>query len=460
MPMPMKVLRSQRVVLPDGERPAQVVIEGERITRVAPFDEPFPDVIVEDLGSLALLPGLVDCHVHVNEPGRTAWEGFATATRAAAAGGVTTIVDMPLNSIPATTTYAALQQKIEALGDQLTVDVGLWGGVVPGNRGELLPMLRGGALGFKCFLVDSGVDEFPMVTGAILADALAELAATPAAILVHAELPGPIDEAAAGLQTLGPDHDERSYARYLASRPARAEDEAIAVVSSLCDQQRGRAHIVHLSSAGGLAILQRHRERGQSRLTAETTPHYLTLESEGIPDGATEYKCAPPIRDHQNREALWRGLAAGIVDLVVTDHSPCTPELKRMTEGDFAGAWGGIASLQLGLRAVWTEAHARHRTLVDIARWMAEEPARLAQQTGRKGRIAAGYDADFVVFDPDAIAAVRADEILHRHKVTPYLGRALRGRVLQTWLRGEVICRDGEPNARRGRQLHAASGAH
>lgn len=455
----MKVLRSSRVVLPDGERPAQIVIEGERIVRVALYDEPFDAAIVDDRGALAILPGVVDCHVHVNEPGRTQWEGFATATRAAAAGGVTTVIDMPLNSIPATTTYAALQQKIEAMGDQLSVDVGLWGGVVPGNRSELKSMLQGGALGFKCFLVDSGVDEFPHVDGVVLGDALRELRDTPAPILVHAELPGPIDDAAAALQTLDPDLNARAYQRYLDSRPARAEDEAIQLVSSLCDETSGRAHIVHLSSASALPILVRHRDRSRSRLTAETTPHYLTLEAESIPDGATEYKCAPPIREHQNREALWRGLAAGVVDLVVTDHSPCTPELKRMDVGDFAGAWGGIASLQLGLRTVWTEASLRHRTLTDLARWMSEMPAQLAQQSGRKGKIAAGYDADLVVFDPDATEVLTADTIEHRHKVTPYLGKTLRGQIVTTYLRGEPIYAAGQHRANRGKRLDAASGA-
>ena len=458
----MRVLRSQRVVFSDGERPAQVVIEGERIARIAALDEPFPSQLVEDLGSYALLPGLVDCHVHVNEPGRTAWEGFATATRAAAAGGVTTIVDMPLNSIPATTTYAALQQKIDALGDQLTVDVGLWGGVVPGNRAELKPMIKAGALGFKCFLVDSGVDEFPAVDAAILKDALTELAITTAPILVHAELPGPIEAAAAAFAASGAADDEasrRAYARYLESRPPRAEDEAIALVSQLCDETRGRAHIVHLSAASALSTLLAHRERGLSQLTAETTPHYLVLEAEQIPDGATEYKCAPPIREHANREALWRGLGAGLVDFVVTDHSPCTPDLKRMEVGDFVGAWGGIASLQLGLRAVWTEASTRGHQLVDLVRWMAEQPARLASQTGRKGRIAVGYDADLVVFDPEHREVISAESIQHRHKVTPYLGRTLRGRIVATWLRGERIFAHGQAIARRGRRLDAASGA-
>ena len=411
-------IRSTRVILPGNTRPATITIEGNRIAAIEPHGP--ADV---DYGELVVMPGLVDSHVHVNEPGRTEWEGFATATRAAAAGGITTIVDMPLNSLPPTTTVDALEIKREAVAASATagVTVELWGGVVPGNTRELRPMLERGARGFKCFLVHSGVDEFPNVSERELYEAARELAGTNAPLLVHAELGEHLHE---------PEGDPADYATYLHSRPNAAEDAAIELVARVCRETGARMHIVHLSSASALPL----RDRGLP-LTFETTPHYLHFEAESVPRGRTEFKCAPPIRERSNREALWRGLADGSIDLVVSDHSPCTPELKK---GDFAKAWGGIASLQFVLPIVWTNARARGFTIEDIVRWCCAAPARLANLS-KKGTIAVGNDADLVVWDPDETFTVTEDLIRHRHKVTPYLGASLHGVVRETWGGGAEI---------------------
>ncbi|HEX7809927.1 MAG TPA: allantoinase AllB, partial [Thermoanaerobaculia bacterium] len=378
-------LASQRVVIDNEVRPATITVENGKIVAIEPHGG-----ADTDYGDFVVMPGLVDSHVHVNEPGRTEWEGFATATRAARAGGITTIVDMPLNSLPPTTSLRALEIKQQHAHGE--TNVALWGGVVPGNTHELKPMLEAGARGFKCFLVHSGVDEFPNVDERGLYEAARELAGTGAPLLVHAELPEHIHDAHG-------DNDE--YATYLHSRPNVAEDAAIQLLLRVCRETGARMHVVHLSSASALSILRRAKAE-KLPLTAETTPHYLHFESEQIPRGRTEFKCAPPIREHENREALWQGLASGLIDLVVSDHSPCTPELKR---GDFMSAWGGIASLQLVLPIVWTNASARGFTLPDIARWCCESTARLANLS-TKGRIAIGMDADFVIWDPEATFTV------------------------------------------------------
>ncbi|HEX2059222.1 MAG TPA: allantoinase AllB [Thermoanaerobaculia bacterium] len=411
-------IRSTRVVLPSGVQPATIILDGPKIAAIEPHGP-----ADADYGELVIMPGLVDSHVHVNEPGRTEWEGFATATRAARAGGITTIVDMPLNSLPPTTSLAALETKCGAVAASATgIDVQLWGGVVPGNTHELRPMLDAGARGFKCFLVHSGVDEFPNVDEAQLREAAKELAKTGAPLLVHAELPEHLHE---------PHGDPADYATYLHSRPNAAEDAAIELLLGVCRDTGARMHVVHLSSASALDILARARAE-RLPLTAETTPHYLHFEAEAVPHGHTEYKCAPPIRERENRERLWRGLASGLIDLVVSDHSPCTPELKK---GDFMSAWGGIASLQFVLPIVWTNARARGFTLSDLARWCCESPARLAGLSN-KGAIEVGRDADFVVWSPEESFVVREDAIEHRHKVTPYLGSELHGVVKQTIVGG------------------------
>ena len=395
----MLVVRSRRVVHADGITPAAIHVDRARgtIARVAAWDDVPAGAELDDVGELAVMPGVVDTHVHLNEPGRTEWEGFATATRAAALGGVTTLVDMPLNSIPPTTTRAAFAAKREAARGQCAVDVGFWGGVVPGNAGELAGLVADGVRGFKCFLVDSGVEEFGWVGEADLAPAMAILASLGSTLLVHAEVAGPIDAVAAQLAH----EDPRRYATYLASRPPAAEEQAIALATRLCRQTRARTHIVHHSAASALPQLRAARADGLP-LSAETCPHYLHFTAERIPDGATPFKCAPPIRDAANREALWAALADGTLALVASDHSPCSPGLKAMEQGDFMAAWGGVSGLQLALSIVWTEAHARGHSLADLARWMSAGPAQLAGLAATKGAIAAGRDADLVVFDDGA----------------------------------------------------------
>ena len=418
-------IRSTRVVLPDGVRPATIVIDGETIAAIERAGA--ADI---DYGELVIMPGLVDSHVHVNEPGRTEWEGFETATRAAAAGGTTTIVDMPLNSIPPTTTVAALETKRRALEGKCAIDVELWGGVVPGNTRELRPMLDAGARGFKCFLVHSGVEEFPNVNEDELREAASALAGTGAPLLVHAELPGPIEGARGAVAGADPS----DYRTYLHSRPAAAENEAIELLVRVCRDTGARIHVVHLSSAAALDILERARKQ-RLPISAETTPHYLHFQAESVPHGRTEFKCAPPIRDRRNREALWEGLREGVIDLVVSDHSPCTPELKS---GTFDSAWGGIASVQFVLPIVWTGARARGFGAGDVARWCCAEPARLARLP-RKGAIERGRHADFAIWSPEESFTVTEELVLHRHKVTPYLGATLCGAVKETWLRGRRI---------------------
>jgi allantoinase len=426
------VLASRRVVTPDGVRPARVVVRGGVIDSVLPGSPDGRDVV--DFGDRVVMAGLVDTHVHVNEPGRTDWEGFETATRAAAAGGVTTLFDMPLNSVPPTTSVAALHEKAEAASSKCFVDVGFWGGVVPGNTGELAEMARVGVPGFKCFLVPSGVPEFPEVSEADLESSLREIARIGAVLLVHAEDPLGIEDPPAG--------DRRKYATYLATRPARAEDEAVSLLARLCRDTGARIHVVHLSSAAAIGQIESSRAEGLP-ISAETCPHYLFFAAETIPDGATEFKCAPPIRDAGNRDRLWDGLASGAIGMIVSDHSPAPAAMKSRDTGDFLEAWGGISSLQLRLPAVWTEARRRGFPIERLAGWLCEAPAQLAGIANRKGSIAPGADADLVVWDPEAAFEVRAGSIHHRHPLSPYLGRTLHGEVHATFLAGEKIFENG-----------------
>ncbi len=428
------VLRSRRVATPDGIGPATIHVKDGRIAGIAAHDAVPVFARVFDAGDALIMPGVVDTHVHVNEPGRTEWEGFASATQSAAAGGTTCIVDMPLNSIPATTSLRALKQKREAARGQLFVDTGFWGGVVPGNLAELEPMAAGGALGFKCFLIDSGVAEFGCVGESELRPALQELQRLQRPLLVHAELPGPIERA-------GTAGAPEKYSTWLRSRPRAAEDEAVALVARLCRETRGQVHIVHHSSADALPLLREIKREGLP-MTAETCPHYLHFAAEDVPDGRTEFKCAPPIRERENREALWRALGDGTLEMIASDHSPCLPALK--VEGDFNAAWGGVAGLQLALSVVWSEASLRGYTIAHLLRWMCEGPARLAGLSARKGALRPGYDADFVVWRPEETFRVEPSRLLHRHRVTPYAGVELRGVVEATFVRGEQVFDNGE----------------
>jgi allantoinase len=420
------VLRAERTWIDGAFRPASVVVRDGRVSVVGPIDavhtarrdETVPDGHV-------LLPGFVDTHVHVNEPGRTEWEGFASATRAAALGGVTTIIDMPLNSIPATVDVSALEVKRASATGRVAVDVGFWGGAVPGNAGELGALHDAGVFGFKCFTAPSGVDEFPHLDPAQLQAAIAEVAALDALLIVHAEDPDHL----VAHQALG-----THYSDFLATRPVQAERSAIARVIAGARETGARVHVLHLSDAGALPMIGAAKEDGV-RITVETCPHYLAFESASIPDGATSYKCCPPIRDDANRDALWAGLLDGTIDMVVSDHSPSTADLKV---DDWGLAWGGIAGLQVGFRAVWTEAARRGLPLEAVVPAVTTGPAALAGFTDR-GRIAPGALAHFAVFDPDAESTIDVDSLAHRNPVSAFDGLRVRGRITETWLRGERI---------------------
>ena len=446
MTTPPRIIRSKRVVLPDGMRPAAIQIENGRITAIDPglpqvASTPIPTI---DADSLIVMPGLVDTHVHINEPGRTDWEGFETATRAAAAGGVTTLIDMPLNSIPATTTVAGLEMKRRAAERKCYVDVGFWGGVVPGNQRDLEPLARAGVFGFKCFLSPSGVDEFGHVTESDLRQAMPVLRRLGLPLLAHAELPDALRKPEGHL-------DRRFYETWLRSRPPRAEHAAIDLLIALSARTGARVHIVHLASADALPAIVKAVELDVP-ITVETCPHYLSFCAEDIADGATAWKCAPPIRERDHRERLWRALADGHINLVATDHSPAPPALKHLEDGDFIAAWGGVASLQVSLPVMWTGAARRGLAFERLAEWMSAAPARLAGLQ-RKGAIAVGHDADLVIVDPDRESTVHASRLYHRHPVTPYDGATLKGLVTMTMVRGEIVFQNGECVAKATGQL-------
>jgi allantoinase len=440
MHAPELVIRGRRVVTENSVAPASVHITRGYISAISIYEDvPAGCDLVEADQESIVMPGLVDTHVHVNEPGRTEWEGFETATRAAAAGGVTTIVDMPLNSIPATTTLAGLNEKLAAAADKLSVDVGFWGGVVPGNTSELEQLWEAGVVGFKCFLIHSGVDEFPNVTEADLRAAMPELARLGAPLIVHAEVPGPVE---ACCQSIG-DASSNSYETFLRSRPREAENQAVALMIKLAGETGCRIHVVHHSSADALAML-RHAKSSGLPLTVETCPHYLHFAAEDIPDGATEFKCCPPIRERENREQLWQALRDGAIDFVVSDHSPCPPEMKLREQGDFMNAWGGISSLQLRLPILWTDANERGFTIEQIVEWLCTGPARQVGFNTWKGSIKEGADADIVIWKPDTQFRVAPEIIHHRHKLMPYTGEVLRGVVEKTFLRGQIVYDGGE----------------
>lgn len=435
------VLRSTRVITPGGTRAASVAVAAGKIVAVLPYGAEVPaGARLEDFGDDVLLPGLVDTHVHVNDPGRTEWEGFRTATRAAAAGGITTVLDMPLNSLPPTTTVDHLRVKQEVARTKAHVDVGFWGGAVPENVKDLRPLHDAGVFGFKCFLSPSGVDEFPRLDQEQLAASLAEVTGFGGLMIVHAEDPHHLESAP---QRPGP-----RYADFLASRPKDAENTAIENLIAQARRLNARVHVLHLSSSDALPLIAAAKAEGV-RITVESCPHFLTLTAEEVPDGATEFKCCPPIREAANQDLLWDALADGTIDCIVSDHSPSTADLKT---GDFATAWGGISSLQLGLPAIWTEARRRGRSLEDVVRWMSAAPAALAGLAA-KGAIEAGRDADFAVLAPEETFTVDPAHLHHRNQVTAYAGRTLHGVVKSTWLRGTRIADRGTPTEPTGRLL-------
>ena len=435
MASPDLIIRGRNVVLPDSIGAQSIHVRNGVIESVRDYEEIAGDCeLVEADENSVIMPGLVDTHVHVNAPGRTDWEGFQHATAAAAAGGTTTLVDMPLNSIPATTTLTAFRTKLDEARDKCFIDVGFWGGVVPGNTAELAPMFESGVVGFKCFLVPSGVDEFQHVTEADLREAMPELVRLGALLIVHAELPGPIDRAA-------PNGSEGDYQTFLNSRPRTAENEAVELMIRLSREFGTRVHIVHLSSSDAIPLLREARSDGVA-ITAETCPHYLYFAAHEIPAGATEFKCCPPIRERENREWLWDGLANGTIDMIVSDHSPCPGTMKLRESGDFLAAWGGISSVQLRLPIIWTEAQRRGYSFHDLAKWLCANPARQVNLESRKGGITTGRDADFVIWDPYREFTVNAADLHHRHKLTPYDGQRLNGVVRKTFLRGKEIYDD------------------
>ena len=425
------VIRSTHVISDIGDRPAAVCVSDGRIVTIAAFDEVIPakkDITITG----ALIPGLVDTHVHINEPGRTQWEGFESATKAAAAGGVTTVIDMPLNSIPPTTNVAALAVKKAAATGKCSVDVGFWGGSIPGNVSDLKGLHDEGVFGFKCFLLHSGVDEFPGSDLVDLTAALKELVTLDALMVVHAE------DSIAIQKSIKP--SSRSYSEFLASRPKGAENVAIAQLIEQARTIKGRVHVLHLSSGDSLALIRSAKADGV-RISAETCPHYLALTAEEIADGATQYKCCPPIREKINQDELWQGLKSGVIDLIVSDHSPCTEDLKIFDIGDFQQAWGGISSLQLGISIIWTQAREQDVSLWQVMKWMSQKPAELAGLE-RKGAIKVGMDADFAEFDTEAQFTVEPTALFHKNQITPYQGKTLQGKIKQTWLRGELIYKD------------------
>ena len=434
-PIHQLVIRAKRAVFPDGIRPAVVVVDDERITALLEDGaavEAQEEIVVPD--DQVLMPGLVDSHVHVNEPGRTPWEGYESATRAGLAGGITTILDMPLNSSPPTTTVANLEAKEEAAQGKLSVDVGFWGGAVPGNIDQMAPLWDKGVFGFKCFTAHSGIDEYGYLGYEGVKEVLAELAELDAVLIVHAEDSRILAEA--------PQDITDQYATFLASRPRAAENTAIEQVLAAARETGARVHILHLSSSEALPAIRAAKQEGV-KVTVETCPHYLTFASELIPDGATEYKCCPPLRENDNRKALWEGLKDGTIDHIASDHSPCTVDLKVKDTGDFGKAWGGVASVQLGLPAVWTAGEEFGIELSDIARWLAANPCASFRVSG-KGSIAVGNDADFAVVAPEETFVVDVEDLEHKNKISPYQGRTLRGVVKRTVLRGRTVDRDSK----------------
>ncbi len=446
-----KAIRSRNTITPQGIREAVVVIESGIITEVREALSVNHNDNLIDVGDKVLMAGVIDPHVHINEPGRTDWEGFNTATKAAIAGGITTLVDMPLNSSPVTTTVKAFKEKLAAAQNKIHANVGFWGGVVPGNENEIEGLVAKGVLGFKAFLTHSGIDEFPNATEEDLRRVMPVIAKDGLPLLVHCELtsnniikPTYSDHTRTALKNLtGKLKGNSSYPNYLASRPKEWEDQAIALMIRLCEEYTCRTHIVHLSSSNSINQITEAKQRGLP-LTVETGQHYLYFNAEVIKDGQTGFKCAPPIREKANNDKLWQALKDGVIDFVATDHSPAPPYMKQLETGDFMKAWGGIASLQFALPVLWTEAKQRNFGVTHIAKWLCEKPAELIGSHKNKGRIEAGFDADLMVWDANRKFTVTEDIIQHRHKITPYLDNELYGVVEQTYLAGEKVYDNGQ----------------
>jgi allantoinase len=433
-------IKSTRIITPDGEKNGVVIIKDGLIIDVAPSLDNDDERVI-DVHDKVVMPGVIDPHVHINEPGRTEWEGFNTATKAALAGGITTLVDMPLNSSPVTTTADAFDSKLAAAKDQLHTNCGFWGGVIPGNENEIEALIENGVLGFKAFLTHSGIDEFPNVTEDDLRKVMPIIAKYNLPLLVHCELISPLSEGeGTGVR----------YQDYLNSRPRKWEDDAIALMICLCEEYNCRTHIVHLSSSNSIEQIRNAKQKGLP-LTVETGQHYLYYTAEQIRDGQTQFKCAPPIRGKENNEKLWHALQDGIIDFVATDHSPATPALKELQSGDFIKAWGGIASIQFALPVLWTAARKRKCSLNDIVKWLSENPAKLIGKQNSKGKIARGYDADIVVWDERKSFTVTENIIFHKHKITPYISEELFGVVEQTYLSGENVFDNGVMQLNKGK---------
>jgi allantoinase len=427
--MRLDAIQARRVLVDGAFVPATVTIEHGTIAAIGPYDEVPEGMILRPADSAYVVPGIVDTHVHINEPGRTTWEGFHSATEAAALGGATTLIDMPLNSIPPTTTTEHLAIKRRAAAGQLMVDTGFWGGAVPGNIADLEPLWDAGVFGFKCFLADSGVAEFPPLDPEQFGLALAEIARFDGLMIVHAEDARVLAEA--------PSAPTRSYRDFVRSRPDEAETAAIRQVLDGARATGARVHILHLSSARALDLIAAAKDEGL-RVTVETCPHYLSFSAETIPDAAPQFKCCPPIRDGGNREALWQALREGIIDCIVSDHSPATAEEKNRGGGDLQQAWGGVSGLQVGFSVLAQEARRRAIALADLSRWMSRNTADLVG-LDRKGRIEVGADADFAVYDTNAEFRIEATRLAHRNPISAYDGIRYGGRVTRSVLRGNAI---------------------
>lgn len=425
-------IKSKRVLLPEGMKEAIVLLGAGKIADVLLSPDYNIQVPFEDVHNSVVMPGIIDPHVHINEPGRTEWEGFDTATKAAAAGGITTMIEMPLNSAPVTTTAKNFQIKLEATKNKLNVNCGFWGGVVPDNMNELEELLESGVFGLKAFLTHSGIDDFPNTTAEHLRKALKILKKFNKPLLVHCELDSPHDD----LKLL--EQNPKSYIAYLKSRPKSWEDNAIKLMIDLCRETEAHVHIVHLSSANSIEQIQKSKQEGLP-LTVETAPHYLFFNAEEIPDGATQYKCAPPIREKENNNQLWNALLDGTIDFIATDHSPAPPSIKEIESGYFKSAWGGIAGLQFSLPGVWTKMKEKNISIEKILKWLCENPAKLIGLQNTKGKIQKGFDADITIWNPEKKFKVTEDIIQHRHKITPYLSRELYGVVEQTYIGGKKV---------------------